>query len=96
MFVSVFDIFKIGIGPSSSHTVGPMVAAKNFCEKLFQNDEKLEVSQLKIILYGSLAYTGVGHSIEKAIILGLHGILPDQTDLNKSKIFIDSCVESKK
>ncbi|MES3021706.1 MAG: L-serine ammonia-lyase [Pseudomonadota bacterium] len=77
MDMSVFDIFKIGLGPSSSHTVGPMVAARRFltqCEPL-DNAVRIDVA-----LYGSLALTGVGHASDKAIMLGLMGAIPETID----------------
>lgn len=67
----VFDLFKIGIGPSSSHTMGPMKAATNFIEALDRDLENL--SQLRVTLLGSLAWTGKGHATDKAIVLGLAG-----------------------
>ena len=70
---SIFDIFKIGIGPSSSHTVGPMKAAKDFIESLKLIDK---VCKIDIELYGSLAFTGRAHGTEKGIILGLEGYEP--------------------
>ncbi len=68
MFLSVFDVYKIGIGPSSSHTVGPMVAARRFMDALNQPEGRIRVS-----LHGSLAFTGKGHGTDRAIILGLAG-----------------------
>ncbi|MDT8322404.1 MAG: L-serine ammonia-lyase [Xanthomonadales bacterium] len=80
MAVSVFDLFKIGIGPSSSHTVGPMKAACTFARRL-QTDGLLEaVQRLRVTLFGSLAHTGRGHGTDKAVMLGLEGELPDQVD----------------
>ncbi|MRW91964.1 L-serine ammonia-lyase [Duganella sp. FT80W] len=73
MDMSVFDLFKIGIGPSSSHTVGPMVAARRF---LLDNAPLDEVVEVKAELYGSLALTGVGHATDKAVLLGLMGETP--------------------
>lgn len=80
MFISIFDLFSIGIGPSSSHTVGPMKAARAFVLKL--NDEQLlaSVHQIKIELFGSLAFTGKGHGTDQAILLGLEGYAPDTVD----------------
>ena len=71
MFLSVFDLYKIGIGPSSSHTVGPMVAARRFLESLPQSHGRIRVS-----LHGSLAFTGKGHGTDRAIVLGLAGETP--------------------
>jgi len=82
MDMSVFDLFKIGIGPSSSHTVGPMVAARRF---LLENSPLDDVTAVEAALYGSLALTGVGHGTDKAVILGLMGetpqdVAPDEVD----------------
>ena len=74
--ISLFDIFKIGIGPSSSHTVGPMVAAKRFARGLAAKGELGGVSKIRVDLYGSLAHTGKGHRTDRAIILGLSGEEP--------------------
>ena len=76
MAISVFDLFKIGIGPSSSHTVGPMLAANQFVRHLLDNAVLENVSQLRVQLYGSLGATGKGHGSDGAIILGLMGKLP--------------------
>ncbi len=76
--ISVFDIFKIGIGPSSSHTVGPMKAAREFASRLAQSSAK--VTKLEARLYGSLAYTGKGHGTDSAILLGLSGEDPATID----------------
>ncbi|MGX4643063.1 L-serine ammonia-lyase [Massilia sp. SYSU DXS3249] len=77
MDMSVFDLFKIGIGPSSSHTVGPMVAARRFLLECGPLDEAVGV---EAHLYGSLALTGVGHATDKAVILGLMGETPQTID----------------
>ncbi|QJD96753.1 L-serine ammonia-lyase [Mucilaginibacter robiniae] len=71
--ISVFDIFKIGVGPSSSHTLGPWRAAQQFVQVLEQNGGLSQVVQIKILLYGSLAKTGKGHGTDVAILLGLSG-----------------------
>jgi L-serine dehydratase len=75
MFISVLDLFKIGIGPSSSHTIGPMVAANDFIEKVKSYLAKQPTADLsfRCILKGSLAFTGKGHDTDKAVALGLHG-----------------------
>ena len=78
--VSVFDIFKIGIGPSSSHTVGPMVAAGRFLTRLNRLQATWNVARVRATLYGSLAYTGLGHGTDRAILLGLSGERPDDID----------------
>jgi L-serine dehydratase len=77
MDMSVFDLFKIGIGPSSSHTVGPMVAARRF---LIECGPLGEAVGVEAHLYGSLALTGVGHATDKAVILGLMGETPQDVD----------------
>src|SRR5882762_7593466 len=71
--ISVFDMFKIGIGPSSSHTLGPWRAAQQFVQGLEQQGVLPLVEQVKILLYGSLAKTGRGHGTDIAILLGLSG-----------------------
>ncbi|HMB59642.1 MAG TPA: L-serine ammonia-lyase [Xanthomonadales bacterium] len=80
MAVSVFDLFKIGIGPSSSHTVGPMKAACTFGLRLEQAGLLDQVTRLRTTLFGSLAHTGRGHGTDKAVMLGLQGELPDRID----------------
>jgi L-serine dehydratase len=80
MAVSVFELFKIGIGPSSSHTVGPMRAAHTFVQRLTSADCLDKTHSIQVTLFGSLAYTGRGHGTDKAVILGLSGQLPDQID----------------
>jgi len=80
MAVSVFELFKIGIGPSSSHTVGPMKAAHTFVLRLQEADLCAQLSRIQVTLYGSLAFTGRGHGTDKAVMLGLSGHLPDQID----------------
>ncbi len=80
--VSVFDIFKIGIGPSSSHTVGPMVAAARFLTRLDRLGQLEQVERLRVVLYGSLAFTGRGHGTDNAILLGLSGERPSEIDPN--------------
>ena len=77
--ISVFDLFKIGIGPSSSHTMGPMKAAAAFMSGLDQR-ERDSLKRLKVTLLGSLAWTGKGHRTDKAIMLGLSGLSPESID----------------
>lgn len=81
MFLSVFDIFKIGVGPSSSHTMGPMTAAARFLDELRGGADKIpgagRLSRLGASLHGSLAFTGKGHATDRAVILGLLGFRPD-------------------
>ncbi len=80
MSLSVFDIFKIGIGPSSSHTMGPMNAARSFVELLAARGLLERTAQVSAQLYGSLALTGRGHCTDRAILLGLEGMSPDTID----------------
>ncbi len=80
MAISVFDLFKIGIGPSSSHTVGPMRAAGMFVERLVEAGQAGRLSRIRVELYGSLGATGKGHGTDKAVILGLEGEVPEQVD----------------
>jgi L-serine dehydratase len=78
--ISVFDLFKIGIGPSSSHTVGPMRAAALFSGALGERRLLARVGRVQVRLYGSLSATGVGHGSDRAVIMGLMGEWPDQVD----------------
>lgn len=80
MAISVFDLFKIGIGPSSSHTVGPMRAAALFSGALAERRLLERTARLQVRLYGSLSATGVGHGSDRAVIMGLMGEWPDQVD----------------
>ncbi len=80
MFLSVFDLFKIGIGPSSSHTVGPMVAMNMFIDHLERSADISVTKRIVITLYGSLAFTGKGHGTDRALVLGLLGEKPDKID----------------
>ncbi|MFZ6747984.1 L-serine ammonia-lyase [Undibacterium sp. Ren11W] len=73
MDMRVFDLFKIGVGPSSSHTVGPMIAARRF---LLECPDLFKASKVQVGLYGSLALTGIGHATDKAVLLGLMGETP--------------------
>ncbi len=83
MFLSVFDIFKVGIGPSSSHTMGPMLAAARFLEMM--RTSPFEFHGVRVSLHGSLAFTGVGHATDRASILGLAGFVPDTYDAGKAE-----------
>ncbi|TSA14425.1 MAG: L-serine ammonia-lyase [Comamonadaceae bacterium] len=80
MALSVFDLFKIGIGPSSSHTVGPMRAAAMFARRLAQAGLLQATARIEVKLYGSLGATGKGHGTDKAVMLGLEGLQPDSID----------------
>ena len=86
MYYSLFEIFSIGVGPSSSHTVGPMRAAKRYVDNIKAKGLFASVEQLKITLYGSLALTGVGHGTVKAIIYGLMGLEAEAIDPEKPYI----------
>jgi L-serine dehydratase len=79
MFLSVFDLFKIGIGPSSSHTMGPMVAARRFLDLAAKSDVS-RTKRITATLHGSLAFTGKGHGTDKAVVLGLAGENPQDID----------------
>ena len=80
MSVSIFDLFKIGIGPSSSHTVGPMRAAARFAERLDQAGLLESTAKLKLELFGSLGHTGRGHGTDRAVLIGLEGHYPNRVD----------------
>ena len=94
MRLSVFDIFKIGIGPSSSHTVGPMKAARRFAEALEHQGSFARVARVTVELYGSLGHTGKGHGTDVAVLLGLEGELPDQTDVDAVPARLERIVAS--
>lgn len=80
MNVSVFDLFKIGIGPSSSHTMGPMTAANRFIREMQERGQLAQAARVAVELYGSLALTGKGHGTDTAVTLGLAGWLPAEVD----------------
>src|SRR5256885_16369380 len=80
--ISVFDMFKIGVGPSSSHTLGPWRAALRFLQTLETNYSLNDVKAIQVLLYGSLAKTGKGHGTDIAVILGLCGEDPVTIDVN--------------
>ncbi len=83
MFLSVFDMFKVGVGPSSSHTMGPMVAGARFLDRL--RAAPFTAHGLRASLHGSLAFTGVGHATDRATVLGLAGFAPDTYDHDKAE-----------
>ncbi|QTF92974.1 L-serine ammonia-lyase, partial [Halomonas sp. BM-2019] len=89
MSISVFDLFKIGIGPSSSHTVGPMRAAHDFIGELKERALLERVAHLEVQLFGSLSATGIGHGTDRAVIMGLMGERPDHID----PALIGPCIE---
>jgi L-serine dehydratase len=80
MALSVFDLFKIGIGPSSSHTVGPMKAAAMFAARMGSEGFLDRIARIEVRMYGSLGATGKGHGTDKAVMLGLEGLMPDTID----------------
>jgi L-serine dehydratase, iron-sulfur-dependent, single chain form len=100
MFLSVFDVFKIGVGPSSSHTMGPMTAANRFLDLIVSDDwprpAGAHVAALKVSLHGSLAYTGIGHGTGRAVIIGLTGEAPDRIDPDRMDEIIDEVERSGK
>ncbi|MBT4933826.1 MAG: L-serine ammonia-lyase [Rhodospirillaceae bacterium] len=85
MFLSVFEIFKVGIGPSSSHTMGPMTAATRFLEALSGREDNSSAAGIKVTLHGSLAFAGKGHATDRAVALGLLGYTPDNIDYKKAE-----------
>lgn len=93
MFLSVFDVFKIGIGPSSSHTMGPMSAANRFLDLILSDEwprpSHAAVGSIRVSLHGSLAHTGIGHGTGRAVILGLMGERPDLVDPDRMDAIID-------
>jgi len=93
--ISVFDIFKIGVGPSSSHTLGPWRAALRFLETI-KADDITEVQSVRVLLYGSLAKTGKGHGTDVAVILGLCGEDPVTFDVNEIRPRVEQITEQKK
>ena len=92
--ISVFDMFSIGIGPSSSHTVGPMKAAKRFVDNLISHHLLSKIDYIKCELFGSLGQTGIGHGTGKAIILGLFGESPDKIHVDSIDNIIANVVDS--
>jgi L-serine dehydratase len=94
MFLSVCDVFKIGVGPSSSHTMGPMSAANRFLDLILSDEwprpsSNVRVAAIKVSLHGSLAHTGIGHGTGRAVILGLMGEQPDRVDPDQMDQIID-------
>ncbi|MXX88886.1 MAG: L-serine ammonia-lyase [Boseongicola sp. SB0677_bin_26] len=94
MFLSVFDMFKVGIGPSSSHTMGPMVAAGRFLDSL--RSSAFKPHGLRASLHGSLAFTGVGHATDRAVTLGLAGFEPDTYDMVKAEAALTKIRQGKR
>jgi L-serine dehydratase len=100
MFLSVLDLFKIGIGPSSSHTMGPMVAAGRFLDELLNGEWPRPAGavpvRISVSLHGSLAFTGVGHATDRAVMLGLSGELPDTVDPDSMETIIAEITRTKR
>ena len=94
--ISVFDIYKIGIGPSSSHTVGPMKAGKQFVDDLSAMDKLQDITKITVDVYGSLSLTGKGHHTDIAIIMGLAGNTPEHVDIDSSPGFIESVQQTER
>ena len=92
---SIFEIFKIGIGPSSSHTIGPMKAGKKFRDNLLSHKDFKNLTTIEVTLQGSLAFTGKGHGTDLGIILGLNGQSPHKIDNKIKKKIINSAVKKK-
>jgi L-serine dehydratase len=88
MFLSVFEMFKVGIGPSSSHTMGPMVAAARFLDLMRRSP--FSFAGVRASLHGSLAFTGVGHATDRAVILGLAGFRPDDYDAARAEAALEA------
>ncbi|MEX0343575.1 MAG: L-serine ammonia-lyase [Rhizobiaceae bacterium] len=99
MFLSVFDLFKIGIGPSSSHTMGPMTAANRFLDELAGGDwpkpPNAKVTRLAASLHGSLAFTGVGHGTHRAVMIGLAGEAPDTVNPDETASIVEKVITGK-
>ncbi|MEZ6094603.1 MAG: L-serine ammonia-lyase [Pirellulaceae bacterium] len=95
MSISVFDLFSIGLGPSSSHSVGPMRAAKMFANRVFEKKVAQKIDEIQVRLYGSLALTGKGHGTDIAVILGLLGEAPETVDPDSVDVSIAKVRETK-
>ena len=95
MNISIFDLFSIGIGPSSSHTVGPMLAANSFIQQLKSENVLHKIKRIKIELYGSLALTGKGHGTDIAILNGLEGHHPESVDPSAMRPNVEQIKQSK-
>ncbi len=94
MYVSVMDMFKIGIGPSSSHTLGPMKAGLAFIDELDAQGSMEKVTEIRVKLYGSLSLTGKGHATDSAVTLGLAGFQPETVDIDEYPIFLEKVAET--
>jgi L-serine dehydratase len=96
MAISVFDMFKIGIGPSSSHTVGPMRAGAAFVAQLRTLALLSRTRRVEVRLYGSLSATGVGHGSDRAVVMGLMGELPDTVDLAQMGVRLQTLLDTRR
>lgn len=96
MHYSVFEVFRIGIGPSSSHTVGPMIAVNRFLKEIEQRGLMQQVAKIEVHLYGSLALTGIGHGTDLAVLAGLMGEQPDLVDPSKIPVLVESIKQTNK
>jgi L-serine dehydratase len=85
MFLSVFEVFKIGVGPSSSHTMGPMTAAADFLDALRRSNARDRAASIRVSLHGSLAFAGKGHATDRAVVLGLLGWRPAELDIDEAE-----------
>ncbi|MDG3085794.1 L-serine ammonia-lyase [Vibrio hannami] len=94
--ISVFDIYKIGVGPSSSHTVGPMKAGKEFIDDLRTMGKLRDITKITVDVYGSLSLTGKGHHTDIAIIMGLAGNTPEKVDIDSIPGFISRVEETER
>ena len=94
--ISVFELFKIGVGPSSSHTVGPMKAAAAFAAALAKQNAVDRVESVAVTLLGSLAFTGKGHATDKAVILGLSGYEPEAVDPDAAEALVAEVRETRR
>jgi len=90
MIPSVFDVFKLGVGPSSSHTMGPMIAAGRFVEAIRGTSRLDKIERLRVILYASLALTGRGHATDRAVMLGLSGFEPASLDPDEAEAVLST------
>ncbi|MFZ4539395.1 L-serine ammonia-lyase [Propionivibrio sp.] len=95
MYYGLFEMFKIGIGPSSSHTFGPMVAAHRFVQTMKTENVWSAADRIQVELFGSLSATGKGHLTDQAIILGLSGFLPEDVDLDKVPSIIAAVMQTR-
>ena len=95
MAISIFDMFSIGIGPSSSHTVGPMRACRRFLDRIVRDHTPADVRRVKVELFGSLGATGRGHGTDRAVLLGLCGEDPETVDVDGIGARVQAIVEGK-